>query len=111
MRLAIRVAILTVTIWAMSGCSSAPPAEWMLYSRAAYLYGRAQAFTQIACEKPEAAKTVACVEGQKIQDEVHTLNPLIQDELSKNKPDWAKIMQFMDLAVGLASKVPMLGGL
>lgn len=90
----------------LTGCSSAPPQAWMIYSRAAYLYGRMEAKVETACSPPAPPDlTDLCTSAAGVQKEVKTLNPVIQAELSKEEPDWGRIMQYLDLVIGLAAKL------
>lgn len=98
-----RAALLAVALFA-AGCASAPPQAWMLYSRASYLYGRMEAKVESTCTPVTEKTRDLCTSAAKVRDEVRTLNPVIQAELIKEEPDWARIMQYLDLVIGLATK-------
>jgi hypothetical protein len=86
------------------GCASKPPEAWLLYSRANYLYGRVEALAEVACKEPTERIKAVCAEAGRTQQEIKTLNPVIQAELSKKDPDWTQIMKYLDLIIGVAGK-------
>lgn len=89
----------------LTGCTTADPNAWLLYSRANYLYGRMEAKTELLCTPPmRASLTDYCAEAAKTRDIIKAVNPTIQAELVKSKPDWPKIMQYVDLIFSLAAK-------
>lgn len=99
-----RAAVVLFALVCLAGCASAPPQAWMLYSRAAYLYGRMEAKVETACTPPTARLKDLCDSAATVRQEVTTLNPVIQAELQKEEPDWGRIMQYLDLVIGLAGK-------
>lgn len=89
----------------LTGCTTADPNAWLLYSRANYLYGRMEAKTELLCAAPVRASLVDyCQEAAKVRDTIQGINPTIQAELAKEKPDWPRIMQYLDLVLSLAGK-------
>lgn len=96
--------LLVLAALVLVGCASKPPAAWLMYSRANYLYGRVEALAEQACKQPAPKFQAVCTEAASVQKEVKALNPVIQAELSKEEPDWDRIFQYLDLVIGVASK-------
>lgn len=93
------------TLLLAAGCTTADPNAWLLYSRANYVYGRMEAKTELLCAPPVRASIVDyCREAAETQKIIKAVNPTIQAELVKKKPDWQQIMQYVDLIFSLASK-------
>lgn len=90
------------------GCPSADPNAWRLYAKAAYTYGRIEAKAESHCAPPlKADRVEVCKEAGRVQGEIKTLAPTIEAELAKNKPDWPRIMMYLDLVLGLAAKAAL----
>ena len=95
-----------VAAMGLVGCSSAPPAEWMLYSRVNYLYGRLEAATENACLDTSASLPLQrlCATAKTAREEIKTIKPVVERELAQSKPDWNRIFQYIDLVLGYAVK-------
>ena len=90
---------------ALIGCSSARPEVWVMYGRASYLYGRIEAVAEQHCTAPVPLdRQAVCAEAVRTQKAVHEIAPAIRAELSKSEPDWTRIMEYVDLVLGLATK-------
>jgi hypothetical protein len=87
------------------GCSSARPEVWVMFGKASYLYGRIEAVAETHCAAPVPVdRQVVCAEAARTQKAVHEIAPAIRAELSKSDPDWSRIMEYVDLVLGLATK-------
>jgi hypothetical protein len=87
------------------GCSSARPEVWVMYGRASYLYGRIEAVAEQHCAAPVPLdRHAVCSEAERTQKAVKEIAPAVRAELSKSSPDWTRIMEYVDLVLGLATK-------
>jgi hypothetical protein len=99
-RLALALALL------LTGCTSAGPNAYLLYAKGNYYYGRMEAKTELLCTPtPRRADLMDyCREAAQTREIIKSVVPIIEAELVKEEPDWAKIMQYLDLVLSLASK-------
>lgn len=68
----------------LTGCASADPSMWLMYSKAAYMYGRIEAKAETHCVAPVSPdRADVCREAAATQQAVRTMAPLIQTELAK----------------------------
>ena len=77
---------------------------WLLYAKAAHLYGRVEAKTELLCSTPRRELADFCQEAAKTRDAIAAMNPVIQAELVKKEPDWPRILQYVDLVFSLAAR-------
>jgi hypothetical protein len=88
------------------GCSSARPEVWVMYGKAAYLYGRVEAVAEHHCgvSPLPVDRQAVCAEAVRTQKAVLEIAPVVRAELSKSSPDWSRIMEYVDLVLGLATR-------
>ena len=99
-----RVAAASVLLALLTGCASNAGA-WRTYARGSYQYGRIEAKAELICAPPRnPALADFCREAADTQKQVRALVPILETELEKGKPDFSKIMQYIDLVLSLASK-------
>lgn len=96
--------IASLTLLVLAGCTSARPPVWLLYADAKQAYGRMQVQFEILCDVITPENQRICTEASVVDQNIQLLEPGIRAELSKERPDWDKIMQFVQLAIGIASK-------
>ena len=88
----------------LTGCAS-DPNLWLIYAKIAHTYGRVEAKTELLCAPPvKVSLADYCAEAARTREAVERINPIIQAELTKKRPDWPRIMQYLDLVLSLASK-------
>lgn len=101
--LALFLALASLALW---GCTSAPPDAWRLYAKGNYYYGRMEAKTELLCTPAPTRLALAdyCREAEATRQMIKGVVPSIEAELVKSKPDFGKIMQYLDLVLSLAAK-------
>lgn len=103
-----RLPLVALAALVLVGCTSAPPGQWLMYAHANYAYGRIQAKAEAICApSPMPGAGEFCAEAAKADTAVRTAAPLVEAELSRSRPDWAVIMKYVDIAIGLAGKIPL----
>lgn len=101
----VNMAVLLNMAVVVTGCASADPGAWQLYSRASYFYGRIEAKTELVCSPPRnPALADFCKEAAQTQKQVQTIAPTIEAELAKERVNWPEILKYLDLVLGLAAK-------
>ena len=89
----------------LTGCASADPAAWQLYSKAAYTYGRMEARVEVICTPPRnPALHDFCKEAEAVQAKIRQVAPTIEAELARDRADWGAVMQYLELVLSLAAK-------
>ncbi len=89
----------------LAGCTTAAPNVWLIYTKAAYTYGRIEAKAETHCAAPiPPDRAEVCREAARVQAQIQALTPVINAELSRNRPDWDRIMSYVDLILSLAGK-------
>lgn len=92
----------------LAGCASNAP-MWMLYGRAQYLYGRIEALGEVHCKVPiPVDRQAVCAEAARLQVQMREVKPVIDAELSKSEPDWARLLPYIDLVLGAVGKVALI---
>jgi hypothetical protein len=97
-RCALSAGLLTM---ALAGCSAASPPLWLLYADAKELYGRLSVQAEHLCATPTPATSPFCAEAVATRAAIKTTEPVIRTELSRATPDWAVIMKYVQLILGL----------
>ncbi len=100
-----------IVVFALAGCTTAKPPIWLLYADGKQAWGRMQVQFEVLCDPITPQNSRICAEAAQQNNALVMLDPTVRTELSKERPDWAVIMQWVQIAVGIASKfVPMAVG-
>jgi hypothetical protein len=110
----VAVMVLSTTIMLMllvlllAGCTSAPTAEWVLYAKANYMYGVNKGRVQALCMHPASPDIATyCKDVAAIDQQVQAITPVVEAQLSQQKPDWPTILHYVDLIMTILAKVPI----
>jgi hypothetical protein len=94
-------------LWLLTSCTTAT-GPLLLYADAKEIHGRMAVQTEILCSRITQQNQRYCSEAARTEQVIQSVEPGIRAELAKSKPDWAMILQYVQIIIGIASKFAIL---